>query len=89
MSNTYPDVVENVRIEDPRVRKRLGLILYVLLFLVAALQLFLGFFPEVGDIIPGDFEDRAISFVSGLVLLVGGWWGVAVTTPNIPSPHVR
>jgi len=78
-----PTVVDGVRFENPVVRKRVGIILYVLLFLVALTLLALGFFPELQATSPVDI-DRVVNFVSAAVLLFASWFGFRVTTPNVP-----
>lgn len=76
------DNTPNVAIENPRTRKTVQSWLSGISLAVAVIALFFVFFPEAafGSTIP----DRAIQLVNSIILLVSGYYGLAVTRPNIP-----
>lgn len=76
-------ITPNKVITDPAKRRTLGLTLYVLLFVAAAAQLVLVVFPELT--FGTDYPTRAILLITSLVTLTGGFFGVVVTTPNVPK----
>jgi hypothetical protein len=73
----------NVVIENPEDRKRWNTIISITLLVVAIVQLFFVFFPEVafGSTIP----DRAINFLLAVIALVSAWFGLGVTRQNYPT----
>ena len=81
--NPTPSETPNVVIEDPAKRRKLTSILGGVSLGVAVVALFFTFFPEAA--FGSDVPDRAVQFVNSLVLLISGWYGLAVTRPNTPK----
>lgn len=78
------EITPNVVISDPKKRRRLGIWLYVLLFIVSAAMLVFAFFPELA--FGTDIPARAIALATALVTLASATFGITVTTPNVPKP---
>jgi hypothetical protein len=82
--NPTPSLTPNVGpIQTPKVRRIVGVVLYVLMFLASVAGLFFSIFPELA--FGTDLPARIILFVTSLVSLAGSTFGVFVTTPNVPK----
>ena len=81
LEQPQPTQTPNVVIGDPALRRKLTTTLSILSLLVGIAVLFFAFFPEVG----GDVANRAIQFVSAVIILVAGFFQLTVTRPNIPT----
>ena len=80
---TLPNKVDNVGIENPDTRRRLTTWFSIILLIATAVQLFFGFFPEAA--LGTDYPARIVNFVTALVTLVTGYYGLTVVKPNIPK----
>lgn len=74
MSDTTPNVV----IPDPRTRRVLGVVLYVIAVL-AGVASFVAAGLEVSEAV-----DFWVAKVTGVVAILSGAFGLGVTTPNVP-----
>lgn len=75
-------ITPNVVVPDADVRRRIGVVLWLLSLLAGVASLFFLFFPEVAA--GTDIPTRAVAFVNALVSLGTGSFGFAVTLPNTP-----
>lgn len=75
----------NVRIENPRIRKGLGIALYILSLLAGLSTLFLASFGDLLPDLANDLTARGVAFVTAAVSLLSGAFGLVITVPNIPE----
>lgn len=69
-------------IADPRIRRGIGVTLYLVSLLGGVAALTFSFFPEFAQ--GTDIPARAIGLLNGVVSLLSGAFGLVVTVPNVP-----
>lgn len=77
------EITPNVVISNPATRRRLGIALYIVSIITGIATLFFLFFPEAA--LGTDLPERVIAFVTAVVTLLSGAFGLTVTTPNVPK----
>lgn len=70
-------------IADARVRRGIGVGLYLVSLLAGVAALTFSFFPELAQ--GTDIPTRAIGLINGVVSLLSGAFGLVVTVPNVPG----
>lgn len=78
------EITPGAVIGDPRIRRGIGVALYLLSLLAGVAALTFSFFPELAQ--GTDIPARAIGLVNGIVSLLSGGFGLVVTVPNVPRP---
>lgn len=81
MSTTI-EIASGAVIADPRIRRGIGVVLYLLSLAAGIAALTFSFFPELA--FGTDIPSRAIGLVNGVVSLLSGAFGLVVTVPNVP-----
>lgn len=76
------EITPNVVISNPKLRRNIGVGLYVVSLLAGLATLLFAFFPELAA--GTDVPSRAIAFVTAAVTLLSGGFGLVVTVPNVP-----
>ena len=73
-------------IADARIRRGIGVALYLVSLLAGVAALIFAFFPELAQ--GTDIPARAIGLINGVVSLLSGAFGLVVTVPNVPRPSM-
>jgi len=78
LTEPLPSITPNNVSRDPKVRRRLGVVLYTASILTGA-----AVFVLAGIDLPVDVDFWASRILGGIAILSGGF-GLGVTTPNVP-----
>ncbi len=78
LEEPLPSVTPNNVIRDPKVRRALGVSLYIVSLLTGVAA-----FVLAGVDLPIDLDFWAARILGGIAILSGGF-GLGVTTPNVP-----
>lgn len=77
------EITPNVVVPNPKARRQIGIVLYLVSLAAGIAALLFLFFPELAY--GTDIPTRAIAFVNAVVSLVSGAFGLTVTIPNVPK----